>query len=70
VGINLSDPIFRGIYHGSQRHEDDLQDVIQRALDVGCKKMMVTGSNLVESENAVKLARSYRESPSYMSCSH
>jgi TatD DNase family protein len=59
VGINLGDPVFRGVYHGKQAHEDDLKDVIQRALDVGCKKMMITGSNLQESKNAVDLARQY-----------
>ena len=55
--------MFRGIYHGKQAHQDDLHDVVQRALDVGCKKMMITGSNLQESKNAVDLARSYRELP-------
>ncbi|KAJ5176303.1 Deoxyribonuclease Tat-D [Penicillium canariense] len=59
IGINLSDPVFRGSYHGKQAHDDDLDDVIQRAKDVGCAKFMVTGSDLVESEAAVQIARSY-----------
>ncbi|KAJ5790509.1 uncharacterized protein N7518_007520 [Penicillium psychrosexuale] len=59
IGINLSDPVFRGKYHGKQAHEDDLDDVIQRARDVGCSKFMVTGSDLVESKHAVHIASKY-----------
>ncbi|KAL2428923.1 Deoxyribonuclease Tat-D [Exophiala dermatitidis] len=59
VGINLGDPVFRGQYHGKQAHPDDLDDVIQRALDVGCTKLMVTGSSLSESRHAVEIARQY-----------
>lgn len=59
VGINLGDPVFRGVYHGKRAHDDDLQDVVQRALEVGCKKMMVTGSDLKESGHAIELAQRY-----------
>ncbi|EMC97690.1 hypothetical protein BAUCODRAFT_122117 [Baudoinia panamericana UAMH 10762] len=59
IGINLTDSIFRGIYHDKQAHEDDLQHIIQRALSVGVRRMMVTGSDLAESKNAVKLAQEY-----------
>lgn len=60
VAINLSDPVFRGIYHGKTAHEDDLRDVIQRAVDVGCIKLMVTGSDLEESRKAVEMAEDHR----------
>jgi TatD DNase family protein len=60
VGINLSDPVFRGMYHGKKAHEDDLHEVVQRALNVGCTKMMVTGSSLKESRHAVDIAKRYR----------
>lgn len=59
VGINLGDPVFRGLYHGKQAHEDDLESVVQRALDVGCTMLMVTGSDLKESERAVELAKQF-----------
>ncbi|PVI07795.1 deoxyribonuclease tatD [Periconia macrospinosa] len=59
IGINFTDPIFRGEYHGKQRHEDDFEDVIQRGLDAGCKKFMVTGSDLKESEHAVEIAKAH-----------
>ncbi|KAK4549816.1 hypothetical protein LTR36_005117 [Oleoguttula mirabilis] len=59
MGINLSDQIFRGVHHGKQAHEDDLRHVIQRALEAGVRKMMVTGSDLTESKNAIRLAEEY-----------
>ncbi|KAI5813927.1 hypothetical protein BZA77DRAFT_334694 [Pyronema omphalodes] len=63
VGINLTDPMFSGIYHGKQYHESDLQDVISRAKQAGCKKLLVTGSDLVESGEALKMAT---EHPGYI----
>jgi hypothetical protein len=60
IGINLGDLVYQGVYHGKAAHESDLKDVIQRALAVGCVKMMVTGSDLKESRKAVKLAEEYR----------
>lgn len=54
--------MFRGRYHGKQAHEADLDDVIQRAKDVGCSKFMVTGSDLVESAEAITIAKNYRKS--------
>lgn len=59
IGINLGDPVFRGNYHGKQAHEDDYEDVLQRALDVGCEKFMITGSDLKESHHAVDLAKAH-----------
>ncbi|KAL9098125.1 MAG: hypothetical protein Q9163_006155 [Psora crenata] len=59
IGINLTDPTFRGIYHGKQAHQDDTRYVLQRALDAGCVKFMVTGSDLKQSENAIALAEQY-----------
>ncbi len=60
MGINLGDPVFQGIYHGKQVHEDDFADVLQRAVSAGCKKLMVTGSDLRESQRAIDIAKSHR----------
>jgi TatD DNase family protein len=60
IGINLGDPVFRGVYHGKRAHNDDLEDVVARAIDVGCRKMMVTGSDLKESRHALEVAEKYR----------
>ncbi|RSL95463.1 hypothetical protein CEP52_012051 [Fusarium oligoseptatum] len=59
IGINLTDPIFRGRYHGKERHPDDLTAVIGRAHEVGCTKLIVTGSDLGNSRHALKLAEEY-----------
>ncbi|KAL4819122.1 hypothetical protein BDW67DRAFT_173529 [Aspergillus spinulosporus] len=59
IGINLSDPVFQGYYHGKQVHESDLDDIVQRARDVGCQKFMVTGSDLEESKRAIEIAQKY-----------
>lgn len=56
----MGDPIFRGIYHGKQAHKDDLEEVLRRAVDAGCLKLMVTGSDLEESKKAVKMAEEHR----------
>ncbi|KAK6358872.1 hypothetical protein TWF696_000052 [Orbilia brochopaga] len=59
VGINLTDMMYQGFYHGRKVHEVDLENVIQRAHAVGCKKLMVTGSDYKASVHAVELAQSY-----------
>ncbi|KAI5784683.1 hypothetical protein EDC01DRAFT_662985 [Geopyxis carbonaria] len=56
VGINLTDPIFTGIYHGRKHHDSDLPSIISRAKAVGCQKLLVTGSDLSESRAAAALA--------------
>ncbi|KAH9908148.1 hypothetical protein F4778DRAFT_777506 [Xylariomycetidae sp. FL2044] len=59
IGINLADPIFRGQYHGTQRHPDDLSAVVSRAQEVGCQKLIVTGSALTSSRHALEIAKEY-----------
>ncbi|KAI1800697.1 hypothetical protein F4811DRAFT_564542 [Daldinia bambusicola] len=59
IGINLADPIFRGQYHGTQRHPDDLSAVVSRAREVGCHKLIVTGSDFTSSRHALEIAKEY-----------
>ncbi|KAI1341777.1 hypothetical protein F5Y15DRAFT_347302 [Xylariaceae sp. FL0016] len=59
IGINLADPVFRGRYHGVQRHPDDLDAVISRGQEVGCQKLIITGSDFKSSRNAIKIAQQY-----------
>lgn len=59
IGINLADPIFRGVYHGKQRHDDDLSGLVDRARQVGCTKLIVTGSSFKTSRDALAIAKEY-----------
>ncbi|KKA27481.1 hypothetical protein TD95_001972 [Thielaviopsis punctulata] len=59
IGINLADPIFRGLYHGQQRHPDDLSAVVQRAVDVGCSRLIITGSDFTSAKDALDIAGQY-----------
>ncbi|KAI0136944.1 hypothetical protein BJ170DRAFT_603811 [Xylariales sp. AK1849] len=59
IGINLADPIFRGKYHGNQRHPDDLSSVVSRGREVGCGKLIITGSDFTSSRHALEVAKKY-----------
>ncbi|KAG0236710.1 TatD DNase [Actinomortierella wolfii] len=56
IGINLTDGMFRGMYHGKQAHADDLTHVLARATAAGVKKMIITAGTLSEAHEALKLA--------------
>ncbi|KAI0438085.1 TatD family hydrolase [Xylaria telfairii] len=59
IGINLADPIFRGVYNGKERHPDDLPAVVSRAQQVGCHKLIITGSDFASSKRALEIAKEY-----------
>lgn len=60
IGANLLDPCFQGRYHGgSQKHEPDLESVIERASAAGVEKVMshgVSASMGVNSNVSCKLS--------------
>ncbi|EGD83670.1 hypothetical protein PTSG_12148 [Salpingoeca rosetta] len=57
IGANLTDPVFRGVYRGKQKHPSDFAQILQRARDAGVERMMVTGTNLADSKEAVEMAK-------------
>lgn len=65
IGANLTDPQFSGIYHGRRKHEEDLDEVLQRAHNTGVRHILVTGSSLEESKSARELVKKY---PGFLAC--
>ncbi|KAL8814209.1 MAG: hypothetical protein Q9223_006554 [Gallowayella weberi] len=61
VGINLTDATYQGFYnhHSAPSHPPDLPSVISRASSAGVRKLMVTGSDLEQSREAMELAKRY-----------
>ncbi|KAG0073576.1 TatD DNase, partial [Podila epicladia] len=57
IGINLTDPMFRGIYRGKRLHTDDFVQVMQRARRAGVNQMIITAGNLKDCRHALDLAR-------------
>ncbi|KAG0326215.1 TatD DNase [Dissophora globulifera] len=57
IGINLTDPMFRGIYRGTRAHADDLVQVLQRARRAGVDRMIVTAGNIGDCREALALTK-------------
>lgn len=56
IALNLTDPMFFGVYHGKRQHGPDQSTVVNRAYNAGVKVSMITGSSLKESRQAIELA--------------
>lgn len=57
IGANLTDPVFRGVYRGKRKHEDDFISMLQRGFDVGVDKIIVTAGCLKDCEEAEELCK-------------
>lgn len=57
IGANLTDEMYQGVYHGSKKHEPDLELVLKRAWEGGLTKMIITGTSLSDSKTALELAK-------------
>lgn len=49
--------MFSGIYNGSQKHKNDLDEVLQRSWNNGLQKIIITGTSLNDSKAALDLAQ-------------
>lgn len=56
IGANLTDAMYLGIYHGSQKHEPDIKEVIQRSWSAGLEKIIITGGSVEDAQSALTLA--------------
>ncbi|KAK7468712.1 hypothetical protein VKT23_003215 [Stygiomarasmius scandens] len=59
IGVNLTDPVFCGVYHGKRKHDDDFKAMLERSRKAGVCNMIVTGGSLRESADALKLAQEH-----------
>jgi TatD DNase family protein len=57
IGANLGSEMFEGNYRGKQRHDADLDLVLQRAWDNHLEKIIITAGTLEESREAFDLAK-------------
>ncbi|CAH0590494.1 unnamed protein product [Chrysodeixis includens] len=58
IGANLTDEMYQGTYHGSKKHEPDLDTVLTRSWAAGLDKMIITGGSLTDSKKAIQMTQS------------
>ncbi|RLV91873.1 Deoxyribonuclease Tat-D [Spathaspora sp. JA1] len=59
IGVNFSDGMFQGKYNGHSKHPCDINQVIDRAHLFNVDKMLITGSNIQESQDHFELCEKY-----------
>ncbi|XP_067632956.1 deoxyribonuclease TATDN1 isoform X2 [Eurosta solidaginis] len=57
MSLKYIDPMFRGIYGGTQKHTNDLDLVLERSWKQGLQKMIITVGTLYEADEALELAK-------------
>lgn len=60
IGFNLTDDMFCGIYHGKKYHESDIPNILNRAYQRNVRAVLVTGSSIEESQEAIKLIKDFQ----------
>ncbi|XP_061721005.1 deoxyribonuclease TATDN1 isoform X2 [Cydia pomonella] len=49
--------MYQGVYHGSKKHEPDLDKVMARAWAGGMDRMIITGGSVTDSKKAIELSQ-------------
>lgn len=49
--------MYQGMYHGSKKHEPDVENVIHRAAINGVDKLIITGTDVESSRTALNMAK-------------
>ncbi|KAJ8688621.1 hypothetical protein QAD02_024416 [Eretmocerus hayati] len=57
IGANLTDPMYQGVYNGSQKHQPDLDKVLERSWNNNLSKIIITAGSLEESKKALEIAK-------------
>ncbi|KAJ6148520.1 hypothetical protein N7497_010502 [Penicillium chrysogenum] len=59
VAVTFTADQFQGIYRGKQYHEPDFAEVLKRARDYGCEKVMLTTMNLKGAKQNLQAVREF-----------
>lgn len=59
IGVNLTDGMFHGIYNGKVKHAGDLDQVLKRAAASNVRGILVTGSCLKTSQEAIDICKKF-----------
>jgi len=57
IAANLAAEHFMGIYNGKQLHTEDVDTVIQRAEEIGCRHFLFVGGDLKDSKRSFELSQ-------------
>jgi len=57
IAANLCDEKFQGIYNGKKYHEDDTDEVIERAKQYGVEKMLFASGSIEDLHLSFKLSQ-------------
>uniref|UniRef100_A0A8D8JYB5 Deoxyribonuclease TATDN1 n=1 Tax=Culex pipiens TaxID=7175 RepID=A0A8D8JYB5_CULPI len=56
IGANLTDPMFQGIYNGSNKHQPDLSNILERSWTGGLEKIIITCGTIFDCDPALEIA--------------
>ncbi|AFZ79657.1 hydrolase, TatD family member protein [Theileria equi strain WA] len=59
IGANLTDSMYNGIYHGSNKHLPDLGRVLERAKGIGMEKIIITSGCLQDVYESLEICEKY-----------